>query len=142
MEAIDVGQVPIPVGDVRHDDQIHQNGEELICRDCILSGIHGARGEGGDGVAETVELLQGSGELVQLGQDGLCFGEEQPGGGVAGNACNIIPSPYLNWDLMPRDSGLLSERFRVILFNAASYRTTTTTTTTIIITIKPTTLAG
>lgn len=31
MKVIDVGHIAMPVGDVRYDDEVDENGEELVC---------------------------------------------------------------------------------------------------------------
>ena len=78
MEAVDVGEVSIPVGHVCDYHQVDQDGEELVGSDSFLCGVWRPSGEGGDGVAEAVELLQGCGELVQLREDSTSFWQQQP----------------------------------------------------------------
>ena len=91
MEPVDIDQVPRPIGYVRDDHQVHQDGEELVSRD---GHIYGRRGEGVDGVTEAVQLLQGRGELVELGQDGLCLGDQQSGMGRGGG---VVRRRGLEW---------------------------------------------
>jgi len=79
VEAIDVSDVPIPVGYVGHNDQVHQGRQQLVSSNCLHGAIRRAGSEGGDGVAEAIELLKGCGELVQLGEDSTGFGKEQSG---------------------------------------------------------------
>lgn len=66
MEAIDVGEVTHPVGDIGHNDKVNKDWKELVGREhlpllsiSLLSAL-----EGWDSVTETVELLQGGSELV------------------------------------------------------------------------------
>ena len=71
MKPVDEVEIARPVRNVRDDHQVDQNGQELVCCQdlapfplplpCTL--------EAGYSVAEAVELLQRSRELVELGQD-------------------------------------------------------------------------
>ena len=69
METVDIREISRPIRNIHDNDQVNKNGEELVsCEHLPIFALPRPL-QAGYSVAEAVELLQRSGELVQLREE-------------------------------------------------------------------------